>query len=336
MSTAHEEVTRDNIIQSVIDLLQQEVDRVLSSHLSKKIIIFGAGARGIVLYETLKIIGYEVGYFIDSNQKKHNTCICGVPVCEPLHVMYENPNDILIIIAIASPWEVIPTLEGFGLDASKNITWIFDNESLGNGIARTEGMPLIDFFLGYNRQSDLPGFKRLGNDTGKELRIVILGGSTTDPEVMDPMEWNDPNKREQSLGSWPRFLHEYLIANGIDVLIYNGGFSSYISGQEMLKLIRDGLALKPDIVICFDGINDAHSSMRYDSKHSKFHSYFKVIEDCITPQLLKSKTLAFGGREEALYVQGICYGVEADTSAFDEWHSNQITRKGSRGTFDFL
>lgn len=323
MSTAPEEVTRDHVVESVIDLMKQEVERVLSGHPSKKIIIYGAGARGIVLYETLRILGLEVAYFIDSNTQKQNTNILGIPVHEPLKLMHEDVNDILIIIAIASPRDVIPTLEGLGLDASKNITWIFDNETLGNGIARTEGMPLIDFFLGYNRQSDLPGFKRLGSDTGGELRIVILGGSTTDPEVMDPMEWNDPKKREQSLGSWPRFLHEYLTANGIDAVIYNGGMSSYISGQEMLKLIRDGLALKPDLIICFDGINDAQSYMRYDSRFSKYHSYFMTLENCMTPLFSKSKISAFGGRAEVPFVQGICYGVAEDNSAFDEWYSNQ-------------
>jgi hypothetical protein len=332
--TVPEEATRDHIIESVIDLLKNEVKRVLSGHHSKKIIIYGAGARGIVLNETLKMMGLEAACFLDSNPEKQNTTILGIPVHEPLRLMYEDIDEVVIIIAIASPRDVVPALEGLGFDASKNIKWLFDNESLGSGIARTEGMPLIDFFLGYNRQSDLPGFKCLGNDTGEEIRILVLGGSTTDPEVMDPMEWNAPDTREQSLGSWPRFLHQHLTTNGINALLFNGGMSSYISGQEMLKLIRDGLVLKPDIVICFDGINDSQSYMRYDSKLSKYHSYFKTVEESISPLFSKSGISAFGGRIEAPFVQGICHGVEADISAFEEWHSNQRIMRAVCEEFD--
>jgi len=320
-----ETTTRACILDRVMKLILSETKRATMAHPAKKIIIFGAGARGIVLHEALKILGHQVAYFIDSNKKKQNSSVCGIPVHEPMKIMYENFDDIFVVLAVAEPKQLIEMLSGFGLDSCTNTRSIFDSHSIGDGTARVKGMPLIDFFLGFTRMSDLPGFKCEDNkeNDGSELRIVTLGGSTTDPEVLDPLEWRDMHKRSACTGSWPHILHEHLTSNNIKNCIYNGGFSSYISGQEAFKLIRDVLPLKPDIVINFDGINDAQSYLRYDSSHSKFHSYFKTLEEGFQPFLTKTAISAFGKQVDAPFVKDISYGVAADMSAISEWHANQ-------------
>lgn len=335
-----ETATRANMTNSVIDLILREVKRVIFGNTAKKLIIFGSGARGIILHEALKSLHCEVAYFVDSNKMKQNSTVCGIPVHDPLQIMYENMEETFVIAAVAVPMEIIELLKGFGLDVERDIGVIFDYQSIGEGTARVAGMPMIDFFLGYNRVSDLPGFKFLhdeedfGKNPGEVLRIVTLGGSTTDPEVIDPVEWSDITKRQECTGSWPRFLHELLTGNGIRNVIYNGGFSSYISSQEVLKLLRDGLTLKPDIVITFDGINDAQSIIRYDDKYPKFHSYFKVLEEGLIPLLSKSPLSAFGGQIETPFIKGICYGVPSDVPPVDEWYSNHRIMKAMCSEFN--
>ncbi len=94
--------------------------------------------------------------------------------------------------------------------------------------------------LDYNSQ---PGFTIYGKgkDANQSLVIVTLGGSTTDGNV--------PN-------IWVQALQEMMAAEGINVEVYNGGVAGYSSSQELFKLIRDVIPLKPDLIISYNGVND--------------------------------------------------------------------------------
>jgi lysophospholipase L1-like esterase len=73
--------------------------------------------------------------------------------------------------------------------------------------------------------------------------IVLMGGSTTD----DMIDYTT---------NWPAPLFKKLAAAGASVVMYNGGTMGYCTQQEVLKLIRDGLRLAPDLVISYSGVND--------------------------------------------------------------------------------
>src|SRR5262245_16456993 len=102
----------------------------------------------------------------------------------------------------------------------------------------------VDPHLGYARgpSQKLQGFTVFGDQSVDSLRIVTLGGSTTDSLLYD--------------SSWPEDLYDLLKSAGIRATIYNGAVAGYSSSQGLVKMIRDGLVLKPDIVITYDGIND--------------------------------------------------------------------------------
>jgi lysophospholipase L1-like esterase len=87
----------------------------------------------------------------------------------------------------------------------------------------------------------IPGFVRYGLHT-YDKRIVVLGGSTTDPFLYGH--------------SWPEELAKLLQAEHLEVSVFNGGIGGYSSSQELLKLIRDVFELKPLLVIAYDGLND--------------------------------------------------------------------------------
>lgn len=115
--------------------------------------------------------------------------------------------------------------------------------------------PLIDPLLGWGRNppfhayySDpVPASQRddavsPGKGPAGTVRIVGLGGSTTDPEM--------------EAHNWVYQLAGICGAKGLRCQTLNGGIGGYASQQELLKLERDVLPLEPDLVISLNGIND--------------------------------------------------------------------------------
>ncbi len=106
-------------------------------------------------------------------------------------------------------------------------------------VGTSRGVLAVDPHLGYAAE---PAFQVFGSEEGEGvLRIVALGGSTTDP---------------YNQGHWSGALSDRLASEGIVARIYNGGVGSYSTNQEVIKLIRDALALNPHVVVSVDGVND--------------------------------------------------------------------------------
>jgi lysophospholipase L1-like esterase len=103
------------------------------------------------------------------------------------------------------------------------------------------------------------------------VRVVTLGGSTTDGSSGNH--------------DWPGRLEARLREIGIPSVILNGGVTSYGSAQELLKLIRDVLPLKPDVVVAYDGVNDVFTSETAYSVASLTHPYLRsIIERSLHPR----------------------------------------------------
>jgi|GEM_PF-1366721 len=83
------------------------------------------------------------------------------------------------------------------------------------------------------------------------IKIVTLGGSTTDPILyLDDSRIGSDN--------WPKLLRDRCEAKQLACVIFNGGSGGFSSSQELLKLIRDVQPLKPDLVVSLNGINEWH------------------------------------------------------------------------------
>jgi len=124
-----------------------------------------------------------------------------------------------------------------------------------SGQRRTFFFPYVDPLLGWGRH---PAFQEYFSEAvpdeertkgfamGSELkgtkRIIGLGGSTTDPQSQ---QWN-----------WVHYLAEECSKRKEKCQALNGGILGYSTTQEFLKLVRDALPLKPDLVISLNGIND--------------------------------------------------------------------------------
>lgn len=158
-------------------------------------------------------------------------------------LLYEDIENIFIFVVPSGKeeqfqWESV--LEEIGFLPYDNYI-VFQN----NGNVADWGA--IDVNIGYTYKSAgmfQNGYYQYGN-SDSEITIITLGGSTTTSYEM----WN--------VRSWPEIMYEKFRHAGKKVKILNGGIAGYNSCQELLKILRDINALRPDLVICFSGLNDA-------------------------------------------------------------------------------
>lgn len=102
---------------------------------------------------------------------------------------------------------------------------------------------IIDTNLGhtYQHKTGMNGMVVYGIDRPDSYKIVVLGGSTTDGTLF-PFQ------------SWSEIMFNQI--HNDQIVIYNAGVSGYTSAQELIKLIRDIVPMKPNMIIVYDGYND--------------------------------------------------------------------------------
>jgi len=268
---------------------------ILEKHANKKIIVFGAGAGGQTVFDSVVRAGSDVLFFVDNGRQ--GSTVCGKPVKSPYDILYQRSDDVVVIIGVCQDSDVFQIKEqltGFGLQ-----------EGVGFETARFNDLyaPIdyLDPILGYSRSGDLPGFKILPGKSERAPKIMVLGGSTTD----------------HSFGgykSWPELLHERCADRGVDIAVYNGAVAGYFSAQEMLKFIRDGLSLHPRVVVTFNGVNDALQQVL--PGHPMYHPYSKKSLDVMFSMTPKS-SISINNE-----LRGVTYGVEACLTRHESWHKN--------------
>ncbi|MDD5304865.1 MAG: hypothetical protein PHS14_17350 [Elusimicrobia bacterium] len=167
------------------------------------------------------------------------------------------------------------------------------------------------------------GFEVFGDpDDRHALRIITLGGSTT----------------ECFSGNWPKALYQECRKRNIPVVLFNGGVSSYGSAQELLKLIRDGILLRPDVVVSYDGVNDrgggdGRRRRLLHPVHSRIYS--RLLGGGAAP--LMPNTVAALRRSffSKNAVEGIEWGVPDTLTPAAEWLLNVRTMNAVAAEFGF-
>jgi hypothetical protein len=121
-------------------------------------------------------------------------------------------------------------VKGFGFNEIDPLCgWAMSNESIAA--------------MGYDTLNNCEVLRSKGAFPVNPIKILITGGSTSDIALHKD--------------NWPIQLQQILSENQINAVIYAGGVGGYSSGQELLKLLRDGLAIDPDIHISYAGANEA-------------------------------------------------------------------------------
>lgn len=219
----------------------------------------------------------------------------------------------VLIIAVDAEIENIFELAYFDIDKTIVFVSIFEHKSITEilleiGLKQTEHFVYIynsfsghitdryygfDWILGntFRQEREYPGFYIHGEFSDMQKKIVLLGNSVTDPLFY-------PQK------SWPDVLYENFNKNRFDMIIYNGAVTDYSSTNEVIKLYRDVLLLKPDIVVSFSGVID-------------FRQY---VKDYPYINLNLMKTSEKWERENA---KEVIHGMRDKRSAYERWINNE-------------
>jgi len=154
--------------------------------------------------------------------------------------------------------------EGLIIDILNNNSWVRDyikeDNSFGNEYTPYLGWKRIPNFHGVYVNVDNESMRKTDNPCSSKdsIRIFVFGGSTT---------WGSG---VQDNSTFPSYLSKYLCQIGISNEIKNFGEGAYVNTQEMIRLqleLRKGNI--PDIVIFYDGANDAAST--YQNNLSGWH-----------------------------------------------------------------
>lgn len=163
---------------------------------------------------------------------------------------------------------------------------------------------MLDLNLGYTyrENSQYPGIAIYGNDRESDFKIAALGGSTTD-DLYDHR-------------TWARVLYEMLTdeVSKQEVTIYNGGTCGYASTQELIKLIRDILPLKPNLIILYDGYNDLCQDPNRPFALPYLQTIFRYAQG--NDSIEKVGSDGFGGD-----VSEINMGIKTNEDYFENWLS---------------
>lgn len=272
------------------DLFKHYLEEAIKDATGRKIILLGCRGSGAVTFCALHALGIEVEYFIDIYTDGKTKKFFNKHVYTIDHIKDEQPGTYYIINVFPYFDQMDRKLADIGIHEGQDYTNL-------HGYFKSKFCDKYDPLLGFTRDDDLTGFKRFGDDTSTTLKIVTLGGSTTDYSY-------------SAVKSWPEILHELLLSFGIENVVYNGGICGYMSSQERDKFIRDVIPLKPDYVFCLSGINDV--AWNHCNQDFPYYPQY-IVDQIISP--------TFTGDESNDNLLGM--GIKEQLEDYENWFKNQ-------------
>jgi hypothetical protein len=140
---------------------------------------------------------------------------------------------------------------------------------------------------GFTLKDNCVFFSHYSNNLADTLRILITGGSTSDVGLYS--------------FNWPTLLFDKLKKTDKNIEIFDAAVGAYSSSQEVLKLLRDGLEIKPTIHISYCGVNEEQNPnyvSPYEQKtfekmlqESKSNFLFPNLTYFVKSRFLKSNTI---------------------------------------------
>ena len=226
---------------------------------NKDIFIYGYSYKAKQLSRCLNILDYHfAGFLVDESQRDESSTIDEV-LMQPEDLLYYS--NYFVIIVSDEKELAVNRLNALGLRYAVDFSPI---ETIPHYLLYAR-KNIIDTNLGhtYEQKTGLNGIEIYGNECSGNYKIVVLGGSTSDGKLY-------PFK------SWPELLYDKI--DNDRVVVYNAGVSGYTSAQELIKLIRDIVLLKPDMIIVYDGYNDTSEINACPGKYFEF-TYLKKALD---------------------------------------------------------
>ena len=147
-----------------------------------------------------------------------------------------------------------------------------------------EYITVLDPTLGYSAlcQDEMGLFHFPQKCSKGMIKVGVLGGSTSDATLY-------------KMKSWPEQLHEVAKEHGVDIEVINGAVGGYGTSQELMKLIRDMLFEKPDIVISYSGINEKWAGTEHQHFISRYAaSLYEEWNDSLNAGRLRPLEVCYG------------------------------------------
>lgn len=211
----------------------------------RKLVIFGTGEYALKCYKVLKMLGYEIEYFVSSTDIE--TQIEHKQVVSIYDLIYQ-PDEYFIYVCVEQVDYEKLTYELKALGYHE----LYDYApAWGRGTDKIYDPHLGYIYTTVESGKEYNGFYTIPAASGsKKYKILVLGGSTSDP-------WYGPDKL------WCQFLWEICQEHGYNAEVIIGGTVGYTSAQELIKLVRDGINLNVDLVISYSGANDVYDRGEY-------------------------------------------------------------------------
>lgn len=253
-------------------LHKQHVYNMIRDSYSRKLIIYGGKEEAEELRHLLSMLDIRIEYLVDNIEEEYDQ---GEYVVKPIFDLLDEDEDSFKVIVTSDREDNFNLLNQMGLKRGKD----YSPASLYGYVA--DRKCILDTNLGYSfsakGNNSIPGFIELGTPSGR--MIVLLGGSTTD-ELLYPFR------------SWGCCLAEQFKQNGYNVRILNGGCRGYKTSQELIKLIRDVIPMRPDIIVDYTGVNDIPITLvRHEKGMYPFiHQYQKDMFEQISREGIYDNT----------------------------------------------
>ena len=159
--------------------------------------------------------------------------------------------------------------------------------------------------MGYETENNCVVLRSKGTYPITPLKLFITGGSTSDIALHEE--------------NWPIYLHQLLAKDSINAIVYAGGVGGYTSGQELLKLLRDGINIKPDIHISYAGANEG-ADKGYVSEYEE-DFYVRSYRESLTSKVLPSTIFAIKKALQIGYVD-LTIKKTSPIKPYDFWRQN--------------
>lgn len=269
-------VRSDKQKEDIAWMCNYHFNNLLTFVIDKKIIIDGYSDFGKDVIRILRLMDKDVEYCVADSDGVGMAD--GIEIKDKFDLIYEDMTDKMVMVAEAEYtargflYPEADFLESIGFQL--NNQYCFFSGMLSEGyqpksrMQRNRGLaltPVVTYSLLYpNTSKQYRQYVVNGNPEEAKIRIMTLGGSTTDGGAYQPIK------------SWPEYLYHQMKEHL--AVVFNGGMASYSSREECLKLIRDIEIINPDIVISYSGVNDTHSDMKYPFCHAVFKRYYNLSE----------------------------------------------------------
>ncbi len=266
--------------------------------IGKKVYVYGTGNIESQLPKYLKLLDIDFGGFLIDESDMERNAIYGIYDVKYVEEVLNEKNYFIWVY----DKKRVRRLDELGLIGHKNYICF-----QGGNYEAANRKQIMDVNLGNNYLADskYPGITVYGDDKEKDFKIAVLGNSTTDGKLF-------------SFRSWPELMYDELHNKGLEhITVYNGGVVAYTSGQELLKLIRDVIPLKPDMIIVYDGFCDMTLRLPYLLTNGYLNKIFKFASENMENDEVDG---LFYEKNGSVY-----YGIETNQDRFEKWLSNMRT-----------